>query len=121
MAHSNQIREFRLTSQGIDLVDVYIGPGGVLTGTARESLEAQERAADASRQQELERKRRQLLYKQQSFEAKIAAMRAEFEAERQELEKSILRDAAGEQAAIEQRKSLARLRKADLERNGRRT
>jgi circadian clock protein KaiC len=121
MAHSNQIREFRLTAQGVDLVDVYVGPSGVLTGTARETVEAQERAADAHRQQELERKRRQLLYKQRSFEAKLAAMRAEFAAESQELEKSIMRDAAGEQALTEQKKTLARLRKADVERNGRRT
>jgi circadian clock protein KaiC len=121
MAHSNQIREFRLTPQGVDLVDVYVGPSGVLTGTARKSVEAQERAAAASRQQELERKRRQLRYKQQSFEAKIAALRAEFEAEKQELEKSILSHTAGEQALTEQRKSMARLRKADVKRNGRRT
>jgi circadian clock protein KaiC len=28
MAHSNQIREFRISAQGIDLLDPYIGPGG---------------------------------------------------------------------------------------------
>jgi circadian clock protein KaiC len=29
MAHSNQIREFRLSDKGIDLLDVYVGPEGV--------------------------------------------------------------------------------------------
>jgi circadian clock protein KaiC len=120
MAHSNQIREFRLTDRGIDLVDVYVGPGGVLTGTARKSVEAQERAAAANRQQEFDRKRRQLQYKQRSFEARIAALRAEFEAEKQELEKSLRSDAASEQTLAEQRKTMARLRKADVEPNGRR-
>jgi circadian clock protein KaiC len=32
MAHSNQVREFLISDRGIDLVDVYIGPSGVLTG-----------------------------------------------------------------------------------------
>jgi circadian clock protein KaiC len=120
MAHSNQIREFRLTGRGIDLIDVYVGPGGVLTGTARESLEAQERAAAASRQQEFDRRRRQLQYKQRSFEARIAALRAEFEAEKQELEKSLRSDSASEQTLSEQKKTMARLRRADVESNGRR-
>jgi circadian clock protein KaiC len=35
MAHSNQIREFILTDRGVELVNVYTGPGGVLAGTAR--------------------------------------------------------------------------------------
>lgn len=36
MAHSNQIREFELTSDGIRLLDVIAGPTGVLTGRARD-------------------------------------------------------------------------------------
>ena len=34
MAPSNQIREFLLTDKGIDMVDVYLGQAGVLTGSA---------------------------------------------------------------------------------------
>src|SRR5574341_1165281 len=44
MAHSNQIREFLLSDRGIDLVNVYTGPGGVLTGSARSAQEAAEKA-----------------------------------------------------------------------------
>ena len=44
MAHSNQIREFLLTGQGIELADVYVGPQGVLTGSARQAQEAKERS-----------------------------------------------------------------------------
>ena len=40
MAHSNQIREFVLTSHGIELREVYLGPAGVLTGSARVVQEA---------------------------------------------------------------------------------
>jgi circadian clock protein KaiC len=35
MAHSNQVREFMVTDTGIRLTDVYIGPSGMLTGSAR--------------------------------------------------------------------------------------
>src|SRR5690606_9466449 len=51
MAHSNQLREFLITSSGVSLVDVYVGTEGVLTGSARlaqtnrEELE-QRRAAE---------------------------------------------------------------------------
>jgi circadian clock protein KaiC len=34
MSHSNQIREFKLTDDGIELLDVNIGPESVLTGSA---------------------------------------------------------------------------------------
>ena len=34
MSHSNQVREFVMSAKGVGLVDAYIGPAGVLTGTA---------------------------------------------------------------------------------------
>ncbi|MBE3115918.1 circadian clock protein KaiC, partial [Candidatus Bathyarchaeota archaeon] len=60
MAHSNQIREFLLTSKGVDIVDVYTGPAGVLTGSARLSQETLEKAAEESRIEEIERLQRDL-------------------------------------------------------------
>jgi len=35
MEHSNKIREFIMSDKGINLVDAYIGPEGVLVGSAR--------------------------------------------------------------------------------------
>ena len=89
MAHSNQIREYRLTSNGIQLVDVYQGADGVLTGTARVAHEAKERVAAQARQQEIERKRRDLERKRQAVEANINAIRAEFMAEEEDLRQAI--------------------------------
>ena len=42
MAHSNQLREYRLTAKGLHLEDVYLGPQGALTGAARAAREAEE-------------------------------------------------------------------------------
>ena len=58
MRHSNQLREFLLTNSGIDLLDVYVGPEGVLTGSARSALEAREKAAGMVIRQETERRLR---------------------------------------------------------------
>jgi circadian clock protein KaiC len=76
MAHSNQIREFRITSKGVQLTDVYLGPGGVLTGAGRVAQEASDQAQAIARQHDLERKQRQLWRKRQELEAQILALRA---------------------------------------------
>src|SRR3954463_6896011 len=60
MGHSNQIREFLLTDDGLRLLDVYLGPDGVLTGSARLTQEGREKAATTSRQQQLESRGREL-------------------------------------------------------------
>ena len=78
MPHSNQIREFLLTANGIELREVYTGPAGVLTGSARVTQEAQERSTLLKRQQEIGRKQKELDSKRKAMEAQVAAIRAEF-------------------------------------------
>jgi circadian clock protein KaiC len=80
MAHSNQVREFILTGDGIELVDVYLGSGHVLTGTARVAQEANERASAALRRQDHERRLHELSAKRKALEAQIAALQTEVEA-----------------------------------------
>lgn len=92
MAHSNQVREFVLSDRGMDLVDVYLGADRVLTGSARLTQEAVERAGDALRAQDHQRKLRQLAGKQKSIEAQIASLRAEAEAEIEEVHFAITQD-----------------------------
>ncbi|HWH68064.1 MAG TPA: circadian clock protein KaiC, partial [Candidatus Sulfotelmatobacter sp.] len=81
MAHSNQVREFQLSSRGIDLVDVYAGPGTVLAGAARLAQEARDAAEDSARAEQLARLRRAIERKQRAAEAQMAILRAETEAE----------------------------------------
>jgi circadian clock protein KaiC len=81
MPHSNQIREFSLTAQGIELRDAYIGPAGVLTGSARLAQEAQERASQILSDQEIQRKQVELNCKREAMEAQILAIRAQFAAQ----------------------------------------
>ncbi len=81
MAHSNQVREFLLTERGIELVDIYVGPKGVLTGSARAAEEARGRAAELAAHQEIDRRERQLAHRRRVMEARIEALRARLENE----------------------------------------
>ena len=78
MANSNQVREFVMSKNGIRLLPVYVGSGTVLTGSARLSQEARERADNMLRQQTKEEQRRVLEGKRKALEAQIEAMRSEF-------------------------------------------
>lgn len=113
MAHSNQIREVRLSNDGIDLVDVYVGPGGVLTGSARAAQEAKEKSEAAVYKGDLERKLRDQDRKRQALEARIEALRAEFAAESEELQAMGTEEAKRQDALVRDRAEMSRLRKAD--------
>jgi circadian clock protein KaiC len=85
MAHSNQIREFLITDNGIDLIEPYVGPEGVLTGAARSAQELRERLAAEERRTEDARRARVLERKRALVEQQIAALRADFAAEEADL------------------------------------
>jgi circadian clock protein KaiC len=113
MAHSNQVREFVISNRGIDLVDAYIGPSGVLTGASRVAQAASEKAEALSSQQEAARRKRELIRKRARLEQQIAALRSEYETEEAELRR--LDEQAGTQTLMltAERTELARLRQAD--------
>jgi circadian clock protein KaiC len=115
MAHSNQLREVLLTREGIQLVDVYLGPGGTLTGAARLAQEAQERASSVVRQQEIERRNRDLERRRQALEARIEALRLEFDVEAEQAERLIADEQAREERLREDRREMARRRGVEVE------
>lgn len=117
MAHSNQIREFLLTDHGVELRDVYIGPSGVLTGSARLAQEAQEQAAQTMHEQEVERRKLELERKRRVIEAQIIGMRAEFEAQEAEMLNIIGQEHAREAHRSQERADMALSRKADAKPN----
>ena len=89
MAHSNQIREFVLTDHGVELTEVYVGPSGMLTGSARLAQEAREKAEQLTARQEIERQQLALDRKHQAMESRIAALRAEIATEKAETQRLI--------------------------------
>jgi circadian clock protein KaiC len=119
MKHSNQIREFLITSEGIKLEDVYVGPEGVLTGSMRAAQEDREKAALLARQQEIQRKQRELSRKRAALEAQISALRAEFEAVEDESKLVAEQDRAREQQLTDNRSTAALRRGADVTKRNR--
>jgi len=113
MKHSNQLREFVLTDDGVELLDVYVGPEGVLTGSSRRSLEARERASALSSRQESERKQRERQRKREALEAKIMALRKEFEIEDTETALLATEERARREKLEDDRQAMAASRGAD--------
>lgn len=113
MAHSNQIREFRLTNQGIELLDVYVGAEGVLTGSARLSQETKDDAEQLLRQQEIGSKQFSLERKREAMEAQVIVLRSEFEAEQSEALKIIGIEKARNETFSRDKLKMAKSRRGD--------
>jgi circadian clock protein KaiC len=91
-AHSNQVREFIITNEGIRLAEVYLGENGVLTGSARVNAEAQAKATDIERQNNEELKKRHLEHKRQITEAKLKSDQAELDMQTAEINSLVLNE-----------------------------
>lgn len=115
MAHSNQIREFRLTNHGVELLDVYVGADGVLTGSARLSQETKDEAEQLLHQQEIMRKQIGLRRRREAVEAQILLLRSEFGAEESETLKAIAMDEARIERLTQARRRMAKSRRGDID------
>jgi circadian clock protein KaiC len=114
MAHSNQLREFIMTRNGVELREAYLGPAGVLTGSARVAQEARERDDEFRTQRENESRRVALSRKLRAAEAQIAALEAEKQAAVRELESAAVEVEERRNSALAQRQEMARSRKVHL-------
>jgi circadian clock protein KaiC len=89
MPHSNQTCELRLTDRGVEILDTYLGPGGLVTGSARLSREADDRATAALRDFDLAQQRTLRRSRRKAFANRVAALREEFVADDAALARSI--------------------------------
>src|SRR6266404_4400250 len=122
MAHSNQIREFLLTKNGVQLVNVYVGPSGVLTGSARLAQEADDKNRELTRQQEAARLQTELERKRQELTAKILALQDDLSMNNRELQALGTREHTRLSAVQANRRDTQRSRQSDaLSVNGPRT
>jgi len=113
MKHSNQVREFIITDRGIDLVEVYLGPEGVLTGSAREAQKLQEQTGEVLRSNALSMKDREVQRKRKILEAKIASLQSEFESAEEELNKIYIEEELVKQVSESNRQEMLKLRRGE--------
>ena len=107
MNHSNQIREYQLTSHGVKLVDAYLGSSGILTGSARIAQEMVDAASAVRRAQDQERKQRDIQRRRAALERKISELRAELESEEEEARKTLQHDEELEKRLQAERHAMA--------------
>ncbi len=119
-AHSNQVREFVLTDDGAELLDVYVGPNGVLTGSERVEQIAWERLSQTSRADETERRRQELAQRSAALTAQMAALQAQLTAENAEFERFVASEAEGRASGVAVRVSQSRERSGEQRLPGRR-
>jgi circadian clock protein KaiC len=106
MKHSNQVREFVIKDTGLDLVDVYLGPDGVLTGSAREAQQLHEKTGQVLHNHAVSRKDREIQRKRRVLEAKIASLQEEFESVQDELNKSYVEEELKKEVMENSRKQI---------------
>ena len=113
MEHSNQIREYRITDNGLQLIDVYIGPAGMFTGTARLVQEAKERAEAGARRDEIASRQRELERERSIMEARIAVLQNEFASREEEVQRMIEAESRRQHLVDADTRAIERLRKAE--------
>ncbi|HEX6431338.1 MAG TPA: circadian clock protein KaiC [Niastella sp.] len=118
MSHSNQVREFVITDKGLELVDVYLGPEGILVGSARQAQELQEATGVEMRTHAASRKDRELDRKKTVLEAKIASLKEEFESVREELNKTFIEEQLKKEIMERNRDQLTQNRNSRISENG---
>jgi circadian clock protein KaiC len=112
MAHSNQVREFLMTDEGIRLVPVYVGSGTVLTGSARLSQEALEKAEALQRSPDIAERRRSMAQRRKAVEAQIAALRASLADEEARAGSILSEDERRESRILQDARDIANHRKS---------
>ena len=113
MAHSNQVREFILSDEGIQLRDVYIGVSGVLTGSSRDNQEAKDLAEALDCQQLIEMRQRDIERKKLAIEVQILALNTQFESEKDDLTRLINKEKLRNDTLLLDRLAMAKLKQAD--------
>ena len=119
MAHSNQVREFVMSKEGVHLLPVYVGTGTVLTGSARLSQEARERTEEQSRQQQTEQKRKDLERRRAAVEAQIELLRGQLAEEEERFAQVIHEEEGRKQQLEEDAEAMSKIRRVETAGNGR--
>ena len=113
LAHSNQVREFVLSSSGVDLVDVYLGSGEVLAGSARIAQEARDRNDNSAWEQQARLRQMGLEHQRRTIRAQIAALEAELKTKEEEVKLELATGTQRKSSMASDRARMAYSRSAD--------
>ena len=118
-AHTNQVRELVITSEGIELRPAYVADGDVLLGSARAQKEEQDRTAAWLRAVEYERGEAEILASMAELEGRISGLGNEVDLRRRDLDRlRSTRDGALERTATALEARVAARRSGNLANDG---
>lgn len=110
MPHSNQVMEFKITGNGIEIIPPYIGPSGVMTGSARYAQEAKERAEEISKLEEAERVKRRLEAERNQLQMRLSELKVQLVDKELELSKWTIEQKRRKEMTESNRKSMKGMR-----------
>lgn len=113
LPHSNQIREFILSDEGLELLDVFQGGGDVLFGSARVAQEARDQAQQLLKGEEIDKKRREIEQKRRMMENEIAMIEEKFAREEEELKILVDQESSRDTVTARESRGMATMRRAD--------
>ncbi|HVO73546.1 MAG TPA: circadian clock protein KaiC [Ignavibacteriaceae bacterium] len=100
IAHSNQVREFLLTSKGVRLVDVYVCKEGILIGSARKAQQEHDEQRAEEKEQEKKNLNINIGRIEKARDAKIDEIKSEFDAQILELKQKTKKAQSAEEKTI---------------------
>jgi circadian clock protein KaiC len=110
MKHSNQVREFLITNEGLELVNVFLGTNGVLIGSAREKQQLEEVTGMELKTYAGTRRDSEIKRKKTVLEAKIAGLNEEFQSVKDEIMKTYEEEELRKELMEKNRKALTEKR-----------
>jgi len=113
--HSNQVRELKLSDDGVTLTDVFVAQGKVLMGVARWEWEQKEQANQQQHLVSSERKRLQLKVAQAEAAARLQVIQTEMEARAAEIDVLALATGSATELLVTDRAAMREMRQADSE------
>ena len=85
MKSSNQVREFIISENGIEIKELMIGPEGVLIGSARKAYELELKKEEVLKKHAFDRKNKDLERKKNILDSKIQRLTSQYEWDKDEL------------------------------------
>jgi circadian clock protein KaiC len=101
--HSNQIREMILTNRGVTFAPIYVGPEGVLTGSARAAQDVLDKAANQAARKHAQLRKAVLTAKRKAIAAKTIEMESEYAIVAEENARSVAENTAAQMRVLARR------------------
>ncbi len=82
MKSSNEVRELKMTDNGVEIAQLVVGPNGMVVGSAQKALELQNEKDIILKKQQISRERKKIEQKKSILKNKIQELTSEFEIEK---------------------------------------